>query len=162
MFSKRFGPGILSWMMILSWMLTGCADKAIIVKSMEPIMDDFNISVNRNPDVDTVRDAMPASLIQLDGFITAAPNSKLLLRAAEGYFGYSFAFVESQNKERASYLYLKARDYALRALTGSNAHLQFIQKPVEEFIPSLDDFDKNDVPALYWSANCWMAWAALN
>jgi tetratricopeptide (TPR) repeat protein len=124
MVSDRLGIKVLPCVLVLLWMLTGCASKDMIVKSMDPIMDDFNISVNRNPDVDTVRDA--------------------------------------KDRQRASYLYLKARDYALRALCGGNAYHQFIGKPVDEFIESLGDLDRGDVPALYWSASCWMAWAALN
>ncbi len=148
--------------MILSVSFTGCSTNKLMVKSMDPLMEEMNTAVNRNPDVDMVRDALPANLIQLDGFIAAAPETKLLLRASEAYFGYSFAFVEDTDKDRAGYLYLKARNYALRALTGSESYEQDISKPIEEFRTYVNDLGKGDVPALYWSANCWMAWIALN
>ncbi len=147
---------------VLSVFFTGCSANKIMVKSMEPIMEEMNTAVNRNPDVDMVRDALPANLVQLDGFISAAPEPKLLLRAAEAYFGYSFAFVEDADKERAGLLYLKARNYALQALTGTESFEQEIDRPVEEFKKYVNDLGKGDVPALYWSANCWMAWVALN
>ncbi|HQJ09328.1 MAG TPA: hypothetical protein PLF54_10040, partial [Deltaproteobacteria bacterium] len=83
---------LLIVVIVLCWSLAGCSMKQYMVKSMDPIMEDMNLSVNRNPDVDMVRDALPASLVQLDGFITSAPNDKLLIRAAEANFGYSYSF----------------------------------------------------------------------
>lgn len=147
---------------ILALSFTGCSANKIMVKSMEPIMEEMNNAVNRNPDVDMVRDALPANLIQLDGFISAAPEPKLLLRASEAYFGYSFAFVEAVDKERASFLYLKARDYALRGLMGDESYKEVISKPVEEFRIYVNGLGKGEVSGLYWSANSWMAWIALN
>lgn len=136
--------------------------KQYMVKSMDPIMEDMNLSVNRNPDVEMVRDALPASLVQLDGFITSAPNDKLLIRAAEANFGYSYSFVEDVNKERASFLYLKARDYALQPLMRNDAFRTNFKETPDKFIESLAGFKKSDVPALYWAANSWMALAGLN
>jgi tetratricopeptide (TPR) repeat protein len=161
--SRRKLMWVAAGLLILSWFNTGCVSKDMMIKSMDPIMDDMNLAINRNPDVEIVRDAIPAGLIQLDGFITSAPNNKILLRAAEGYFGYSFAFVEEKDRERAGALYIKARNYALRALVGTGmSSLQFPDKPLDKFTAALGDFDRRDVPALYWSASCWMAWAGLN
>ena len=140
----------------------GCSTTEYMVKSMDPLMDKMNESVNRNPDVDMVRDALPANLIQLDGFIQAAPNDKLLVRASEGYFGYTFAFVEDTDKPRARMLYLKARDYGLRVLLRNRYFRESFDKGIKAFTKSLDEFDKGDVPGLYWTANTWMAWIALS
>ena len=46
---------------ILALFLTGCSMKVLTVRSMDPIMDDMRTAVNRNTDVDLLRDAMPAS-----------------------------------------------------------------------------------------------------
>ena len=144
--------------LVISLLLTGCSMKAQMVRSMDPIMDDMTTVVNMSNDVDLMRDGLPASLIQMDGFIKSDPNNKLLLKAAESYFGYAFSFVEDVNKPRASALYLKARDYALRAL---KKHRQF-----DEQAPDLNDMladcGKQDVPALYWTVSSWLAWIALN
>jgi tetratricopeptide (TPR) repeat protein len=144
--------------LVISLLLTSCSMKEQMVRSMDPIMEDMSSVVNMSNDVDLIRDGLPASLIQMDGFIKSAPNNKLLLKAAESYFGYAFSFVEDVNKPRASALYLKARDYALRAL---KKYRQF-----DEQAPDLNDMlancGKQDVPALYWAAGSWMAWIALN
>jgi len=162
MVENKAGALYLSILVVLVVLLCGCSPRAVLVRSMEPIMEDMNRSINRNTDVDLVRDAMPASLIQLDGLIEASPNTALLLKASEGYFGYAFAFVEDQDKERASAMYLKARDYALRILMNNEDFRNRLSKPVHEFSPSLTSFTRSDVPALYWCANTWLAWISLN
>jgi tetratricopeptide (TPR) repeat protein len=144
--------------LVISLLLTGCSMKEQMVRSMDPIMEDMSSAVNMSNDVELMRDGLPASLIQMDGFIKSDPNNKLLLKAAESYFGYAFSFVEDVNRPRASALYLKAREYALRAL---KKYRQF-----DEQAPDLNDMlancGKQDVPALYWAAGSWLAWIGLN
>jgi len=144
--------------LVISLLLTSCSMKEQMVRSMDPIMEDMSSVVNMSNDVDLIRDGLPASLIQMDGFIKSDPNNKLLLKAAESYFGYAFSFVEDVNRPRASALYLKAREYALRAL---KKYRQF-----DEQAPDLNDMlancGKQDVPALYWAAGSWLAWIGLN
>ena len=152
-------PGI---MLILLLALTGCSLKVMTVRSMYPIMDDMRTAVNRNMDVDLMRDAMPASLIQLDGFIMAVPDDTLILRAAESYFGYANAFVEDTDKKRAGLLYLKARDYGLRVLKGYSQFSKTLDGPEPAFKEMLYGFGAGDVPALFWTANSWLAWIGLN
>jgi tetratricopeptide (TPR) repeat protein len=142
--------------------LCGCNPKVLMQKSMEPIMDDMNIAVNRNTDVDMLHDAMPAFLVQMDGFLLSAPNDKRLLQAAEAYFGYANCYVEDTDKQRASMLYLKARGYAIRALVGDAAFGKISGKDIIEFKELLKGYGTADVPALFWTANSWIAWIALN
>lgn len=147
---------------ILALFLTGCSLKVLTVRSMDPIMDDMRTAVNQNTDVDLLRDALPASIVQLDGFIVAAPNDKLILRAAEAYFGYANAFVEDTDKKRAGLLYLKARDYGLRVLKGYSQFSKTLDGPEPAFKEMLYGFGAGDVPALFWTANSWLAWIGLN
>jgi tetratricopeptide (TPR) repeat protein len=132
--------------------------KAQMVRSMDPIMDDMTTVVNMSNDVELMRDGLPASLIQIDGFIKSDPNNKILLRGAESYFGYAFSFVEDVNKPRASALYLKARDYALRVLKKNR---QFDEE-ANDLNEVLSKCTREDVPALYWAAGSWLAWIGLN
>ena len=152
----------LSLLLILTICLWGCSTTGLMVRSMDPLMENMTIAVNRNPDVDMVRDALPASLIQMDGLIQASPDTKLLLRASEAYFGYTFAFVTDTDKQRARMLHLKARNYALRVLLLNDHFRDSFDKGIDAFTKSLNELEKEDVPALYWTANNWMAWIALN
>jgi len=144
--------------LVISLLLTGCSMKAQMVRSMDPIMEDMSSAVNMSSDVDLMRDGLPASLIQMDGFIKSDPNNKLLLKAAESYFGYAFSFVEDVNRPRASALYLKAREYALRVLKKNR---QFDEE-ANDLNEVLSKCTRNDVPALYWTASSWLAWIGLN
>ena len=162
MVSKRKHLSAFTGCLCLMLLLSGCASPEFMVKSMDPLMDRMDTSVNRCPDVDTIRDSLPATIVQLDGFIDIAPSAKLYLRAAEVNFGYSFAFIEDIDKERASYLYLKARDYALQPLLLNDDFRSALHRPVDKFSASLSGFKKGDVPALYWAASSWMAWISRN
>ncbi len=144
---------------------SGCASTRtrLMVDSMGPLMDKMNAAVNKHTDVQMVKDAMPAALLQLDGFIEASPdNTKLLVRAAEGYNGYSFVFVEGKNNERAMRLYKRAFQYASRALKEKKKFAKAFDGRIDEFKASLDVFDKEDVPALFWTSTAWLSWAGLN
>ena len=160
----RFSGFFFSLTALLVFALTnGCNSTKFMVNSMEPLMDKMNAAVNKHTDVELVKDAMPAALIQLDGFIEASPdNTKLLVRAAEGYNGYSFIFVEGHDNERAQKLYLRAFKYASRALKQNEEFAEAFDGPIEAFTASMNVFGKEDVPALFWAATSWLSWAGLN
>jgi hypothetical protein len=145
--------------------VVGCGNMRakMTVKSMSPLMDKMNIAVNRNSDVELVRDAMPASLVQLDGFIEVDPeNEDLLLRAAEANGGYAFLFLMDTDKPRALKLYQKSKEYALRVLLGNEDFQEAFDKPIDEFTQALKTFDKEDVRALFFAANSWLSWIGLS
>jgi len=160
----KFLIGIL----VLSLFLlnVGCSSTVrtrMMVDSMEPLMEKMNLAVNKHTDVEMVKAAMPAGLLQLDGLIEASPdNTKILVKAAEGYNGYSFVFIEGKDDERAKRLFLRAKGYALRALKQEKEFADAYDGPIEEFKASLDVFDKDDVPALFWASSAWLSWVALN
>lgn len=158
---RMSSPSVI--LLVCALLTAGCNQKAFMVKSMDPIMDDMRTAVNRSTDIDLVKDAIPASLVQLDGFIVAAPSDKLILRGAEAYFGYANAFVEDVDKARAGLLYLKSREYALRVLTGSSPEFAgALDGPEPAFREILRGFGSGDVPALFWAANSWLAWIGVN
>lgn len=158
---SNYAAGFLV-LLVLTITAWGCSPTEYMIKSMDPLMAGMSASVNGNPDVDMVRDALPATLIQIDGFIKTAPNPTLLLRASEAYFGYTFAFVQDADRRRASMLYLKAREYALRAFVLKGNSREIFAQGINAVRAALSEFDREDVPALYWIANNWMAWIAVN
>jgi hypothetical protein len=156
---------LVSVVILLSFLFTGCSSTRtrMMVDSMEPLMEKMNAAINKHTDVQMVKDAMPAGLLQLDGLIEASPNNtKILVKAAEGYNGYSFVFVEGKDPERAKKLYLRAFGYAQRALKQEKKFADAFDGPIEEFKASLDVFDKEDVPALFWTSSAWLSWVGLN
>jgi hypothetical protein len=146
-------------------LFAGCGNMRakMTVSSMRPIMDKMNIAVNKNSDVELVKEAMPASLVQMDGFLEADPeNEDLLLRAAEANGGYAFLFLIDTDKPRARMLYQKSKDYALRVLFKNSDFQEAFTKSDEEFINALKTFDKEDVRALFLAANSWLSWIGLS
>ncbi len=155
------------WILLLVsiGLLAGCGNMRakMTVSSMRPIMDKMNIAVNKNSDVELVKDAMPASLVQMDGFLEADPeNEDLLLRAAEANGGYAFLFLMDTDKPRARKLYQKSKDYALRVLLKNSDFQEAFTKSEDEFTSALKTFDKDDVRALFLAANNWLSWIGLS
>ncbi len=152
--------------LVVSVSLTGgCAAKIarMSVDGMKPIMVEMRGATNKNRDSQLVMDAMPAMLIQMDGFIGVSPENRYLLTsAAEANMGYAFFAVEDKNKERAKFLYLKARDYALRNLMLNKTFKQgFAQDDIEVFTRALKTVHKRDVAPLFIATNSWMSWINL-
>lgn len=158
---KRIFPFLLSVVLI-----GGCSGKdrsKFMISQMKPIMSGMSISTNRNADVETVRKAMPASLLQLDGFIEVSPdNTDLLIRAAEAYSGYAFLFIEDTDKPRAAKLHKKARNYALRALNQSQDFGDPLTCSNDEFNEALKKLTKDDARALFFATNSWLSYMGLS
>lgn len=147
---------------MLLFSFCGCSAGArskMIVNSMKPLVKSMNIAARKNIDIDLIRDAMPAGLIQMDGLIEASPDDKFLLAtAAENYHAYAFFFVEPEDKDASEGLYLRSRNYAFRALNQNAEFKKATDGSLEDFKKSLESFEKEDVPSLYWAAGSWLSW----
>ncbi len=143
----------------------GCAATRtrMMVDSMNPLMMKMHDATSRNGDLKLVRDAMPAFLLQMDGFIEASPNNQvLLINASEAYMGYAFMFVEEKDRQRAKGLYFKSREYALRSLKQNKTFAAALkQDDLDVFKKSLQTFSKKDVPSLYFATNSWLQWVGM-
>ena len=152
-------------MFISAGFLGGCASTIakMSVDGMRPIMEDMRSATNRNSDIDLVRTAMPAMLVQMDGFIMVSPENRYLLTsAAEANLGYAFLFVEDVDKPRARQLYIKARDYALRNLSLNKTFKQALeQDDLQVFTDALKTIHKRDIAPLYFATNAWLSWINL-
>jgi len=151
---------------VLPFLIIGCTASQrskMMVDGMRPMMEKMNIAVNKNPDVETIRKAMPASLVQLDGFLQVSPeNRDILVRAAEANSGYAFLFIEEFDKKRAAILYKKARDYALRVLKQNSDFNNAFNKSNDEYAAALKTLTKEDAPALFFATNSWLKWISLS
>jgi hypothetical protein len=158
---KRIFPFLI--IVLLIWGCSGNTRSRFMISQMKPIMQGMSMSTNRNADVETVRKAMPASLLQLDGFIEVSPdNTDVLIRAAEAYSGYAFLFVEDMDKLRAAKLHKKARNYALRALNQSQDFGDPLTCSNDEFNEALKKLTKEDARALFFATNSWLSCMGLS
>jgi tetratricopeptide (TPR) repeat protein len=143
---------------LLFSLLTGCTSLLI-----GPLVDPLNRSLQRQTDLDLVRDGTPTLLLILDGLTDKYPdNRKLLLTATQAYSSYAFTLDEMGESERAAALSIKARDYGL-ALFCLAADLQGkIPGQLDDFNRILASLLKSDVPALFWAGYGWVTWIKMS
>ncbi len=141
----------------------GCSFTQLTIGATSGIIDGGFKALNRETDLQIAAQAIPSDLKLLDGLIIEAPtNEKLLLLGAQGYTSYSLGFVEDSSKERASLFYLRARDYGLRILFKNEEFKKHFDGDLTDFQKALDQFGKDDVPAVFWTANAWGNYLNLN
>lgn len=119
---------------------------------------DFGLgSVFEESDLDFAEKAIPGNLTLIEALYRAKErdDDHLALLLTEGYTGYTLGFVEDVDVDRAKVLYARARDYGLRVLKKKPAFAKAFNEDLHSFTKSLDEFDKKDVPIIFWTANAW-------
>ena len=152
--------------LVLLALAPACSLQRLTSRVAVQLIDDGVTAINAEADLELARASSGASLKLLDALLEQdSANDRLLLSASEGYVGYATAFA-GRDRVRASVLYTRARDYALRAWT---AWLRG-QPPLSPAAPRLDaatlvaDATALDaalargadaVPYAYWTAASW-------
>ena len=162
----RFGPAVLAAGLAFS----GCSVRKVAVNSVGNILAKGGSggSFATDEDPELVKAAVPFSLKLMESLLLESPEHEALLVAtAGGFTQYAYAFVQQEADEaeetdfaraselrvRARKLYLRARDYGLRALEVD--HPGFGHALDQDPIAAVADMDEADVPALYWTAAAW-------
>ena len=131
--------------------------------AISPVADNMAKSLQKQSDVQLVKDGTPAYLLLMDGLLESAPdNPKLLLAAADANTAYAAAFVDKADGERVRAFYAKARDYGLTVLCQNKKFKKAVKGPIEDFEAAVKTFKKKDVPALYSTATAWVNWIIAN
>jgi predicted anti-sigma-YlaC factor YlaD len=119
-------------------------------------------------DPELIRDAMPFALKTIEALIEEAPDNRgLIVAACRGFAGYAYFFVQTDadllvyddyraaraGRERALRLYLRARDYGLRAL--ELGHPGVTDRLRTDPGAALADVKADEVAALYWAGASW-------
>ena len=139
----------------------GCSTLA--TRMATPMVQSQYASINEEADPVLAEQALPASLKMLEGLLREDPENEILLNSlAEGFCGYAFSFVEDTDSERASRLYLRGRDYAVRLLRADGAPEHLARQNPEQFKETLKTLDVDHLPGLYWMGQCWAGWLMLN
>lgn len=145
------------------WLANGCSTGQMVVRGTETIMDSGIVAMNQETDLELAQGAMPANLKLLEGMIIEDPgNTQLHLYAAEGFYGYTFGFVEMQDSNRARNLYRRCYEHARVALQQSGVTLDPETSPPAELEAAVGKAGKKAVPAMFWTASCLANWVNLN
>jgi len=142
-------------------LLTGCFG---LITTLSPsLIPGFTETFFEECDPELARIALPADLKLMEGLLKNDPTNRQLLTAlCMGFTGYVMLFIEDENPERASQLYLRARDYGLEALGRKGNFLRTSSPSMEKVRTSLKRFGEKEIEALFCTTLSWLAWLNLN
>jgi TRAP transporter T-component len=145
------------------WLASGCSTGQMVVRGTQSILDSGIIAMNRETDLELAEGAMPANLKLLEGMLIEDPgNTRLHIYAAEGFYAYTFGFVELQDSHRAQHLYRRCYEHARVALQQSGVTLDPETSTPAEFEAAVGKAGRKAVPAMFWTASCLANWVNLN
>ncbi len=153
---------------VVALLLSGCSIETMAARSLGGALSGSSEVFASDDDPDLVAQALPFALKTYEALLQQDPeNADLLLATCSGFTQYSQAFVELEGerlrfedlsqsrhlRHRSLNLYVRARDYCLRALDvaqpGFASHLR--RQPRE----ALASFGKEHVSLLFWTGASW-------
>ena len=148
-------------MLMVALLLAGCVRLALqFSPSLIPHMTE---TLFEECDPELARQSLPADLKLMEGLLKNDPNNRRLLTAlCIGFTGYSLLFVEEENQERASKLYLRAMDYGARVLGPEMGSFEEFTADTKTLQRNLMSLGEAEHVALFWFAMSWNAWINLN
>ncbi len=130
---------------------------------MAPVLENTVDVALRSEDPALVRDALPTSLLLLEGMIETHPDQRDVAQLASMmYFAYAFAFVEAEDPARASGLYDRGRELGWRALGRTETETAVRGGSFAELEDALADLKEKHAEPLLWVAANWGMWIELN
>ncbi len=144
---------------LTAFLLNSCMGFAL--KFSPSLFPNLTSSIFEECDPELAESAIPANLKLLEGILKNDPGNRRILRTlCIGFCGYSMLFIEEDDPHRASRLYLRARDYGLRALGAKGTVLNNLK--IKDFKDFLTSIQKDEIETLFWITTSWSAWIALN
>jgi hypothetical protein len=131
----------------------GCA--SLVGRATAGLSANLTAGIANHDDPATVKSALPAYLLLMDGLVEGDPdNADLLLAAAQLYGTYAGVFVDQP--ERAVRLARRAHGYASRAFCpGHPALCESRGQPFEAFEAAAARVEASEAPALFGFASAW-------
>jgi predicted anti-sigma-YlaC factor YlaD len=151
------------------FLFASCSIKQMAVNSVADALSADSTSVfASDDDPELVGEALPFALKSMEAILQATPrHRKLLIATCAGFVQYGHAFVlqpaqtlENENlqaarktRERAKRLFLRARQYGIRALDLD--HSGFSEAIFTDPVAAVEGMQIKDVAALYWTGVAW-------
>ena len=152
----------------LSLALQGCSIRTMALKTVADSLSEGTSAFASDDDPELIREALPFGLKMLEGLLAELPTHRPLLRSVTvGFTSYAAGFIQPEirgleevdldrardQKVRARRMFLRARDYGLRALEVAHPGLR--QSLMQDPGAAMAKTVKADVPDLYWTAATW-------
>jgi hypothetical protein len=148
---------------LLLLVLVGCSTSKMAVQATLPLVGSQIKAMQEERDPVLAKQAIPANLKMLEGLLKQDPeNTWILENLAEGFCGYAFSFLEDTEPVRASSLYERGKDFALRATILRTGRNKWEGLSLDEWSRALSDVEISHQPALFWLGQCWGSWLMQN
>jgi tetratricopeptide (TPR) repeat protein len=159
---------------LLCLLAFGCSVRSIAVRSLADALASSGDVFSSDEDPELVRDALPFALKTIETLLASEPEHEgLLLQACSGFTQYAYAFIETDAdlveeedyreaerlRGRALRMYLRARDYGLRALEVR--HPGISERLRVEPEDAVTKTGVEEVASLYWTGAAWGAAVSL-
>lgn len=153
---------------------SGCALRTVALKTVAGALSQTGDTFARDDDPDLIRAAVPFALKTYESVLESLPRHRgLLLAACSGFTQYAYAFVQTEAevaevsdysrsielRERSLRLYLRGRDYCLRALEVRRPGIT--RGLNTDPAAALSAMSREDVGLLYWTGASWGAAVSL-
>ncbi len=150
---KKFSLGLT---IIFAIVLIGSGCTSMIV---QPLLDPVELSLQKQTDLELIKDGAPSLLLLLDGLVAKNPHNKnLLMAATKAYGAYAITLHELNDLDRAISISQKAKKYGM-ALLSQLPHLENIHtKKLAETDQALDRISRDHTGFLFWGAYGWATW----
>jgi len=154
---------------------SACSIQGYAVDSLAHALSKSGGTFASDDDPELIREALPFSLKLIESVLAEKPdNEGLLVASAKGFTLYAFAFVQQDAEKvaerdlaraeelraRTRKLYVRARNYALRALALRHPGVEDALR--KDPVRALAEAKLDDVPSLYWTAASWGALIAIS
>ncbi len=152
---------LIAAVLLISLSFGGCT--RLVVRMSPPLLTNTMNSIFEECDPEIARAAIPSNLQILEGLRKIDPgNADILETHSLGYAGYALLFLEEESPQRASDLYMRARDYGLASLGSVGALLTDPATPRPAVEEALLRLGPQEVEGLFWTTFSWNAWINLN
>jgi predicted anti-sigma-YlaC factor YlaD len=163
----------VTWLAIVL-LSQGCALKTMAMKSVADSLSQSGDTFASDEDPELVRAAVPFALKTYESLLASLPRHQGLLQATcSGFTQYSYAFVQAdaehlesvdferslELRERSLKLYLRGRDYCLRALELAQPGI--VPRMNTDAAAALTSLTLKHLPLLYWTGASWGAAVSL-
>ncbi len=134
--------------------LSNCSINKVMINSVANFMDDGTIVLFQEDDLGLAEHFLANNLKTIEVLLAKDPeNQQLNIIASQGFGAYAMSFVEDENPARASKLYMRGVNYGIKALPKDK---QFTKQTIPKELESiLENYTKDEVPALFWTGYNW-------
>ncbi len=158
-------------------LVTGCDLAKLTAESTAGLFERAAPAFEEYWDYDLAGEAVPATIVQLEGILHVAPdNGALLTQLAQAYFGYAYGWVEVEvealefegkydeadaERRRLRIMYMRSKDLTMHQISLLHSDVYDASTgSVEELEAWLEESfqEKADAPLLLWAGQAWGAY----